>query len=131
MKSLDNPRTEPSHLSKGSPITLPSVTPSPARPYSASSTMIIHQTQDAHSDREALINSKPVVPPRLGPSEIDDFYEEIKEQQQQTALALSRHGNPNESFNPYLEAKYSPDEKKIEPIRNHHEVFYYESALSQ
>jgi len=38
-------------------------------------------------------------------SDIDNFYEEIKEQQQQTALVLGH-----------------------QPIRNHHEVFYYEYA---
>lgn len=69
-----------------------------------------------------MIHSKPTVS-----NEIDNLYEEIKEQQQQNALALSRHGNVTEPFNPYLEAKYFPDVKS-QPIRDHHEVFYYECA---
>ena len=101
--------------------------------------MIIHQNHDGNSDRESLLHSKPAAPhppPPLGSADIDNFYEEIKEQQQQTALALSRHGNVNEPFNPYLEAKYFPDERRphgapTQPIRDHHEVFYYECASTQ
>ena len=145
MKKLDNPHeplNDPKHLTTASPVVLPSAPPSnDIRPHSASSTtssMIIHQNQDVNSDRESLIHSKPTAlahHPSSGLTAIDNFYEEIKEQQQQTALALSRHGNVNEPFNPYLEARYFPDEqgKKIgygnsQPIRDHHEVFYYECA---
>jgi hypothetical protein len=60
---------------------------------------------------------------------IDNFYEEIKEQQKQDNLGL---GN-NQDINPYLEPKLFEDRKKFfednkssQPIRDHREVFYYE-----
>jgi hypothetical protein len=63
---------------------------------------------------------------------LDNFYEEIKEQQQQQInLAL---GN-NSDTNPYLEPKSFEDRRKffeenkpLPPIRDHREVFYYECA---
>ena len=63
-------------------------------------------------------------------TDIDNFYEEIKEQQQQQMnLAL---GN-NSDTNPYLEPKSFEDRRKFfddhkpsPPIRDHREVFYYE-----
>ena len=99
----------------------------------------MHQVNDGLSDRESLI--KPAVAtaqPTRAPTEIDNFYEEIKEQQQQTALALSMSsGTTGDSSNPYLEAKYfeqSPEQALFQghpssqAIRDHHEVFYYECA---
>ncbi|UJR09528.1 hypothetical protein I4U23_013765 [Adineta vaga] len=106
------------------------------RPHSASSTtssIIIHQTNDSISDRESLIKSTDLI--RSHPNaDIDNLYEEIKEQQQQTALALGIHnGSKSELINPYLEAKSFEqnqsnfkDSRSSQPIRDHHEVFYYE-----
>jgi hypothetical protein len=89
-----------------------------------SSTSII--TNDTLSDRESLIKQAH----RLTAisTNIDNFYEEIKEQQQAN-LAL---GNNSEK-NPYLEPKsfedrrkFFEDNKSSHPIRDHREVFYYE-----
>ena len=79
---------------------------------------------DGLSDRESLIQ-------QLGHSyatstNLDDFYEEIKEQHQQPIhLDLGT--------NPYLEPKSFDDRRKLfedhrlsQPIRDHNEVFYYE-----
>ena len=86
------------------------------RPHSASSTtssIIMHQMNDGISDRESLI--KPIDQISARPNaDIDNFYEEIKEQQQQTALALGINNHKNQPLVP--------------PIRDHHEVFYYECA---
>jgi hypothetical protein len=91
-----------------------------------SSTSII--TNDSLSDRESLLKQSSRMPATS--TNIDNFYEEIKEQQQQQDnLAL---GN-NQDINPYLEPKSFEDRKKffednksLQPIRDHREVFYYE-----
>ena len=96
-------------------------------------------------DSPHLQSSAPVLlPPTAPPSdrdflikkdsnhrELDNLYEEIKEQQQQAALALSK--SKGEIFNPYLEAECFEQEKlllkdhsSVPAIRDHHEVFYYE-----
>ncbi|CAF4797349.1 unnamed protein product, partial [Rotaria socialis] len=61
-------------------------------------------------------------------SDIDNFYEEIKEQQQQTALALGKNDTKGDIGNPYLEAKsfetnqiVFQGNKPVPPIRDHHE----------
>jgi len=90
-----------------------------------SSTSII--TNDGLSDRESLLKQ----PSRAiaTSTNIDNFYEEIKEQQQQDNLGL---GN-NQDINSYLEPKLFDgrknlfeDNKSSQPIRDHREVFYYE-----
>ena len=98
----------------------------------------MHQVNDGLCDRESLIKpAAATAQPTRTPTEIDNFYEEIKEQQQQTALALSMNGSKGDSLNPYLEAKYfeQPPEQPLfqghpsaQAIRDHHEVFYYECA---
>lgn len=123
---------EPVYLDSSAATILP---PSaPPRPHSASSTtssIIMHPINDGISDRESLI--KPVVPPiaqSRSHGDIDNFYEEIKEQQQQTALALGLTGSKGDLTNPYLEARKSffQGQSTVPPIRDHHEVFYYECA---
>ncbi|CAF1399920.1 unnamed protein product [Adineta ricciae] len=125
-----NLQTEQPYLISSSPAILPLTSGNVAnRPHSASSTTsstIIHQPNDGVSDLESLI--KPVN------ADIDNLYEEIKEQQHQTALALAiQNGAKGESSNPYLEAKTFEqkqstlqDSRSSQPIRDHHEVFYYE-----
>ncbi len=87
---------------------------------------------DGLSDRESLIKPIGQIQPRTD-KDIDNFYEEIKEQQQQTALALGINANKGDLINPYLEAKSFEQKKSLfqgqksaQPIRDHHEVFYYE-----
>jgi len=87
---------------------------------------------DGISDCESLIKPIGQIQSRSD-KDIDNFYEEIKEQQQQTALALGIHSNKGDIINPYLEAKCFEQKKPLfqgqqsaQPIRNHHEVFYYE-----
>ncbi len=88
---------------------------------------------DGISDQESLI--KPIGQIQSRPhADIDNLYEEIKEQQHQTALALGMKGNKGDFKNSYLEAKCSQSKKSfffqghqsVPPIRDHHEVFYYE-----
>jgi hypothetical protein len=99
------------------------------RPNSAASTtssIIAHRTNDGLSDCESLIQSNGQTQSHPN-TDLDNFYEEIKEQQQQTALALGTNGNKGDIINPYLEAKsLFQDSKSSQPIRDHHEVFYYE-----
>jgi hypothetical protein len=124
-------QVEQPYLASSSPAILPSSNGN--RPHSASSTtssIIMHQSNDGISDRESLI--KPIDQLQSRPAaDIDNLYEEIKEQQQQTAIALGLNGNKN----PYLEAKsfeqkkhFFKGNKSAQPIRDHHEVFYYECA---
>jgi hypothetical protein len=61
----------------------------------------MHQRNDGISDLESLI--KPIS--SRPNAEIDNFYEEIKEQQQQTALALGISGNKGDFINSYLDPK--------------------------
>lgn len=90
---------------------------------------------DGLSDRESLIKPTNQIQPRsnVTNADIDNFYEEIKEQQQQTALALGKNDLKGDIIDPYLEAKYFEPNKNIfqgrnssQPIRDHNEVFYYE-----
>lgn len=90
---------------------------------------------DGLSDRESLIKPTDQMQSRSNATntDIDNFYEEIKEQQQQTALALGRNDSKGDLINPYLEAKCFEPKKNLfqgnnssQPIRDHHEVFYYE-----
>ena len=135
-KGLQN---EKPYLASSSPIRLPSsVHHSQNRPNSASSTtssIIIQQLNDGQSERESLI--KPIDQiqshSNIKNTDIDNFYEEIKEQQQ-TTLSIAKNDSKGDLINPYLEAK-SIEEKKTffqgnnnlsQPIRDHHEVFYYE-----
>ena len=94
-------QVEQPYLASSSPAILPSSNGN--RPHSASSTtssIIMHQSNDGISDRESLI--KPIDQLQSRPTaDIDNLYEEIKEQQQQTAIALGLNGNTN----PYLESK--------------------------
>lgn len=142
---LNAPTTSPNHHGKShqdeqpylvssSPTTFLSATNVHNRPNSASSTtssIILHQVNDGLSDRESLI--KPIDQLQSHSkglnTDIDNFYEEIKEQQQQTALALGK----GDLINPYLEAKCFETKNIIfqgnqstQPIRDHNEVFYYE-----
>ena len=132
---VDHQIDQPRLLSSSSPVMLPSVGHGHQRPHSASSTtssIIMHQINDGVSDRESLI--KPSAPAASRPhGDIDNFYEEIKEQQQQTALALSMQGATGDASNHYLVAKKPLFQGKppsssssSQPIRDHHEVFYYE-----
>ena len=130
---VDHQIDQPRLLSSSSPVMLPSVGHGHQRPHSASSTtssIIMHQINDGVSDRESLI--KPSAPAASRPhGDIDNFYEEIKEQQQQTALALSMQGATGDASNHYLVAKKplfqgKPPSSSSQPIRDHHEVFYYE-----
>jgi hypothetical protein len=94
------------------------------RPNSSTSTI----TNDTLSDRESLLKQAHRM--TAISTNIDNFYEEIKDQQQQANLAL---GN-NSDINPYLEPKSFDDRRKFfednksssHPIRDHREVFYYE-----
>lgn len=129
--NIPDHQMEPPYLDSSAATILP---PSaPPRPHSASSTtssIIMHPMNDGISDRESLI--KPVIPPvQSRPhGEIDNLYEEIKEQQHQTALALGMTGSKGDLTNPYLEARKSffQGQSTVPPIRDHHEVFYYECA---
>jgi len=92
------------------------------RPDSSSSII-----NDGLSDRESLI--KQAHHTNAISTNIENFYEEIKEQQQQVNLGL---GN-NRDTNHYLEPKsfedrrkFFEDNKSSQPIRDHREVFYYE-----
>jgi hypothetical protein len=92
------------------------------RPNSSSSI-----TNDGLSDRESLL--KQANRTAAISTDIDNFYEEIKEQQQQANLALGT----NPDMNHYLEPKsfedrrkFFEDKKSSQPIRDHREVFYYE-----
>jgi hypothetical protein len=95
-----------SHLLSSSPINLPA----------------------APSDRETLIQPRGTLPTHQH-GDIDNFYEEIKEQQQQTAriLAANKEGDTS---NPYLEAEKTllQGSSTVKPIVDHHEVFDYEYA---
>lgn len=73
-----------------------------------------NRTNDGLSDRESLLK-QPIRTSAIS-TNIDNFYEEIKEQQHQANLDS---GN-NQDINPYLVPKSS------QPIRDHREVFYYE-----
>lgn len=130
-----NLQAEPTYLASSSPTILPSGNNNNNnRPHSASSTtssIIMHQNHDGQSDLESLI--KPVNPQSSHTNkDIDNFYEEIKEQQHQTALALN--GNKmNEKrsiffilyqIKCFFEGQASSS--AVPPIRDHHEVFYYE-----
>jgi hypothetical protein len=122
---------EQPYLVSSSPTILPSSTGNGHnRPHSASSTtssIIMQQVNDGISDRESLI--KPINQTQSHPNtDIDNFYEEIKEQQQQTALALGATGNKGDLINSHPETKknFFQGNKSIQPIRDHHEVFYYE-----
>ena len=106
------------------------------RPNSASSTtssIVIHQLNDGQSDRESLIKPINQIQSRSN-TDIDNFYEEIKEQQQQATLAIGKNDSKGDLINPYLEAKFTEEEQiffqgnnnSTKPIRDHHEVFYYE-----
>ena len=92
----------------------------------------MHQINDGVSDRESLIKPSAPAAGSRAHGDIDNFYEEIKEQQQQTALALSMQGATGDTSNHYLEAKKPlfqgkpPPSSSSQPIRDHHEVFYYE-----
>ncbi|CAF4274020.1 unnamed protein product [Rotaria sp. Silwood2] len=129
-------RIEQPYLTSSSPIILPSSSLTVTghnRPNSASSTtssIIIHQINDGLSDRESLIKPINQIEPRSNATntDIDNFYEEIKEQQQQTALALGRNDIKGDIVNPYLEAKsFEPKKhlfqgnKSSQPIRDHNE----------
>ena len=136
MNIPDHQIEQPYLDSSAATILPPPSAPQSHRPHSASSTtssIIMHQMTDGISDRESLI--KPLVPPAVAPlaqsrphGDIDNFYEEIKEQQQQTALALAMNGSKGDLTNPYLEARKSffQGQSTVPPIRDHHEVFYYE-----
>jgi len=78
---------------------------------------------DGLSDRESLLK----LPSRTHATStnIDDFYEEIKEQQHQTNLGLGT----NHDINPYLDPKSFEDTKSSKPIGDHREVFYYECEV--
>ncbi len=112
------------HLLSSSSAILPSpIGTNHHRPNSSISIL----TNDGLSDRESLLKQAPRT--TAISTNIDNFYEEIKEQQQQANLAL---GN-NHDTNPYLEPKSFEDRKKFfeenkssQPIRDHREVFYYE-----
>ena len=88
-----NLQVEQPYLASSSPAILPLSHGN--RPHSASSTtssIILHHGNDAISEKESLI--KPIDQLQSRPhTDIDNFYEEIKEQQQQTALALGLNGN--------------------------------------
>lgn len=126
-----NLQIEQPYLVSATPAILPSGN-NHNRPHSASSTtssIIMHQMHDGLSDRESLI--KPINPIQSHTNkDIDNLYEEIKEQQHQTALALGINGNKNVIINPYLEPKkiLFQGQPSVQPIRDHHEVFYYECA---
>ncbi|CAF4530965.1 unnamed protein product [Rotaria socialis] len=125
---------EQPYLSSSPPAMLPpSSTNGHNRPNSASSTtssIIMHQINDGLSDRESLIKPIDQAQSRSHAinSDIDNFYEEIKEQQQQTALALGKNDTKGDIGNPYLEAKsFETNQivfqgiKPVPPIRDHHE----------
>ncbi|CAF3713697.1 unnamed protein product [Rotaria sordida] len=129
---------EQPYLTSSSPTILPSsslIVNNHNRPNSASSTtssIIIHQMNDGQSDRESLIKPINQIQSRTNVTntDIDNFYEEIKEQQQQTALALGKNNNDikGDILNPYLEAKSFEQKKNLfqgnkssQPIRDHHE----------
>jgi hypothetical protein len=128
---------EQPHLISSSPAILPTSGNGHHRPNSASSTtssIIIHQMNDGLSDRESLIKPSGLIQSRTN-ADIDNFYEEIKEQQQQTALALGVNDHKGDLLNPYLEAKSFEQKQTLlqgnnpaQPIRDHNEVFYYECA---
>jgi hypothetical protein len=72
----------------------------------------MHQMNDGISDQESLI--KPIGQIQSRPhADIDNLYEEIKEQQHQTALALGMKGNKGDFKNSYLEAKCSQSKKSF------------------
>ncbi|CAF1394448.1 unnamed protein product [Rotaria sp. Silwood1] len=132
----DLPIEQP-YLTSSSPTILPSsslsVNGNHNRPNSASSTtssIIIHQINDNLSDRESLIKPINQIQSHSNPTntDIDNFYEEIKEQQQQTALALGKNDIKGDIVNPYLEAKKIEPKKLLfqgnkssQPIRDHNE----------
>ena len=110
----------PHLLSSSSPID-----PNHHRPHSSTSIT----TNDTLSDRESLL--KQAHRSNARSTNIDNFYEEIKEQQQQQQanLALGNHPDPNPYLEPSsLEArrKLFEDMNSSQPIRDHREVFYYE-----
>jgi hypothetical protein len=105
------------HLLSTSPTIIPSL--NHHRPNSSSSII----NNDKLSDRESLLKQSHRT--NATSTNIDNFYEEIKEQHQQINLDL---GNDQ-----YLEPKSFEDRKKFfdqnnfsQPIRDHREVFYYE-----
>jgi len=128
-------QVEPPYLASSSPTIFPSSGNNHNRPHSASSTtssIIMHQMHDGLSDHENLIKSINQIQSRPN-KDIDNLYEEIKEQQIQTALALGINANKGDIINPYLEAKcfeqkkpFFQGQQSAQPIRDHHEVFYYE-----
>ncbi|CAF1245721.1 unnamed protein product [Adineta steineri] len=126
-------QVEQPYLASSSPAILPLTSSSNHnRPHSASSTTsstIVHQINDGQSDRESLIKPTGQIQSHSN-ADIDNFYEEIKEQQQQTALALGLNTSKGDILNPYLEAKCFEQRKplfqgnthpSIQPIRDHHE----------
>ncbi|CAF0933584.1 unnamed protein product [Adineta steineri] len=126
-------QVEQPYLASSSPAILPLTSSSNHnRPHSASSTtssIIVHQINDGQSDRESLIKPTGQIQSHSN-ADIDNFYEEIKEQQQQTALALGLNTSKGDILNPYLEAKCFEQKKPLfqgnthpstQPIRDHHE----------
>jgi len=119
------------YLTTASPALLLPGQQRPQSAYSTTSSIVMQQIHDDTSDRETLIRSnteKPTAPS----NDIDNFYEEIKEQQQQTALALRMNSNPNlylepndfQDTKPFFQGQQQ--QQTAQPIRDHHEVFYYE-----
>jgi hypothetical protein len=108
------------HLLSSSPTIISSLPSTNHHRPNSSSSMI---NNDGLSDRESLLK----LPSRNNATStnIDDFYEEIKEQQQQTNLGLGT----NHDINPYLDPKSFEDHKSSKPIGDHREVFYYECEV--
>ncbi len=91
---------EQPYLASSAAIVLPQPGNHHNRPNSASSTtssIIMHQMNDGISDRETLIKPIGQISSHSN-GDIDNFYEEIKEQQQQTALALGINGNKGDIY---------------------------------
>ena len=93
------------------------------RPHSSTSIT----TNDTLSDRESLL--KQAHRGNTRSTNVDNFYEEIKDQQQQANLALGNQPDPDV----YLEPKSLESRRRLfedmnssQPIRDHREVFYYE-----
>lgn len=92
-----------------------------------------HRINDNLSDRESLLK-QPTSHIQAISTTIDNFYEEIKEQQHHHQNHLDTENNQDK--NTYLEPKSFTDRKKFfednnnkssqPPIRDHREVFYYE-----
>jgi hypothetical protein len=118
-------RIEHPHLLPNSPTIIPSSTGTNLqhRPTSYSSG-INHENL---SDRESLLRQ--VTRPHATSTNIDSFYEEIKEQQQQAPLALGTNHDANHYLEPKSfeeRRKFFDDDKSSQSIQDHREVFYYE-----